>query len=289
MSPTVCILTPNPDDMAFGGRWSEVRDRMAAPLAAEGVEVVSRSWIEDPEGLKGYDLILPLVTWGYHRDYDLWCAMTDAWGFLELPIHNHPGVLRWNADKRYLGRLAEKGAPVTPTVYVDRVADIDLHELERKLGAETLIVKPQVSASAYRTLRVKPGDELVDAPEGKAMVQPYLAHVEDQGELSLIYIAGRFSHAIRKVARPGDFRVQPEWGGEITAYTPEDDVLWAADKILKAVEEPLFYARVDMVRDDADMPMLMELELIEPDLYLGFDPERGAGFARAVREAIEAR
>ncbi|MBX7250199.1 MAG: transporter [Caulobacteraceae bacterium] len=284
MSLNVCILTPNPADPAFDGRWSEVRDRMTAPLEALGVRVASRSWIEDPEGLQGFDLVLPLVTWGYHRDYDLWCAMTDAWGSLKLPFGNSPDVLRWNADKGYLGRLKSKGAPVVPTLYVDRVADIDLESAASALAAETLIVKPQVSASAYRTLRVKPGDELVDPPEGRAMVQPYLAHVEDEGELSLIYIAGRFSHAIRKVAKAGDFRVQPEWGGQISAYQPEDDVFRAAEDVLKAAGEPLFYARVDMVRDDGGAPLLMELELIEPDLYLGFDPERGAGFARAVRD-----
>lgn len=285
----VVILTPNPDDEAYRGRWSEVRDRMVGPLGAEGFSVDSRSWVEPVEGLAGYDLILPLTTWGYHRDHDLWVAMTDAWAFAGLPFQNEPGVLRWNADKRYLGRLKDKGAPVVPTAYVERIEDIDLDALSMRFACERLIVKPVVSASAYKTLRVAPGDDLVDPPEGAAMVQPYLEAVEDEGELSLIFFDGQFSHAIRKVAAEGDFRVQPEWGGHITRYEPDELVMHAATKILKAAEEPLLYARVDLVRDEHGDPMLMELELVEPDLYLGHDPEGGAGFARAVRAAVDGR
>jgi len=288
MSLSVAILTPNPDDMAFQGRWSEVRDRMVAPLKAEGIEVASRSWIEDADALGEFDLVMPLVTWGYHRDYDLWLSMIEGWGFEGVRLQNPASVLTWNADKRYLQRLLDLGAPVTPTLFVDDLNGVDLAAAARDLGAERLIVKPQVSASAYRTLRIRPGDELVDPPVGRAMIQPYLDAVEGEGEMSLIFFAGEFSHAIRKVAKAGDFRTQPEWGGHIEAYQPEPDVLAAARRILQSVSEPLLYARVDLVRDGAGRPVLMELELIEPDLYLGFDPERGAGFARAVRRAAEA-
>jgi glutathione synthase/RimK-type ligase-like ATP-grasp enzyme len=289
MSPRLAILTPNPADMAFGGRWSEVRDRMLPPLAAEGIAVESRSWIDDPATLQGFDLILPLVTWGYHRDHALWVERTRQWADAGLPFQNPPSVLRWNADKRYLGVLQDKNAPVVPTRFVDRVRQADLGAAARDFGAEVLIVKPQVSASAYKTLRLRPGDALDGAPEGPAMIQPYLDAVEGEGELSLIYLDGAFSHAIRKVAAEGDFRVQPEWGGVISRYEPEPEVRAAAERILAAVEEPLLYARVDMVRDQAGRPVLMELELVEPDLYLGFDPGRGGAFGRAVRRAIGGR
>jgi len=284
----ICILTPDPADPAFEGRWSEVRDRMVAPLAAEGARVESRPWVEEPTDLRPFDLVLPLVTWGYHRAHDQWVRRCREWRTLDVRILNPPSVLEWNADKLYLERLYELGAPVIPTVFVDRVAEADLAALAGRFGSEVLIVKPQVSASAYQTLRVRPGDPLAGAPDGRAMVQPYLDAVEGEGELSLIFFSGAFSHAIRKVAAPGDFRVQPEWGGRISAYDPPADVRAAAEAILAAVEEPLLYARVDMVRDASGRPMLMELELVEPDLYLGFDPLAGAGFARAVRAAVAA-
>lgn len=284
----VAILTPDPADPSFTGRWSQVRDRMVGPLGAEGMSVESLAWIEDPARLKAFDLVLPLTTWGYHRAYDAWQAMTDAWAFEDIRIRNPAGVLRWNADKRYLGRLWEKGAPAIPTLFVDRFQDAHLEEAAARFGTERLIVKPQVSASAYKTLRLGPGDAVEDAPEGPAMLQPYLDAVEGEGELSLIFFQGELSHAIRKVAADGDFRVQPEWGGHISRYAPEADVLAAAQAVLAAVDEDLLYARVDMVRDGDGRPLLMELELIEPDLYLDFDPERGAGFAAAARRAAEA-
>lgn len=283
----VAILTPDPSDEAFGGRWSEVRDRMVGPLAAEGISVESLSWIEDAAALHAFDLVLPLTTWGYHRGYELWRAMCDAWAFEGIRIQNPASVLHWNADKRYLARLYDAKAPVIPTMYVDRFEPRHLHEAALRFGVDRLIVKPQVSASAYKTLRLNPGDVVEDAPEGPAMIQPYLDAVEGDGELSLIFFGGEFSHAIRKVARAGDFRVQPEYGGHISAYTPEQDVLDAARQVLGEVDEPLLYARVDLVRESSGKPLLMELELIEPDLYLGFDPARGAGFARAVRRAAE--
>lgn len=283
----VAILTPDPADPAFEGRWSEVRDRMVPPLAAEGCSVESISWIEDPVPLKAFDLVLPLTAWGYHRGYELWRAMCDAWAFEGVRILNPASVLRWNADKRYLARLYDARAPVIPTMYVNRFEPRHLAEAADRFGVERLIVKPQVSASAYRTLRVRVGESAEGAPEGPAMIQPYLDAVEGDGELSLIFFGGAFSHAIRKVARAGDFRVQPEYGGHISAYDPEPEVLDAARQVLGEVEEPLLYARVDLVRETGGKPLLMELELIEPDLYLGFDPARGAGFARAVRRAAE--
>lgn len=283
----VVILTPNPDDMAFEGRWSEVRDRMVGPLNAEGVEVESLAWTE-PEDLHRFDLVLPLTVWGYHRDHDWWVESLSGWEFGGLPVLNPPSVLRWNSDKRYLQGFFDRGLPVVPTVFVDRVDQEDLARAAWLGDSSELVVKPQISASAYQTRRIRPGDALVDMPTGPAMIQPYLDAVGTDGELSLIYFDRQFSHAIRKVAAPGDFRVQPEWGGRITPYVPEPDVRAAADAILAAIDEPLLYARVDLVRDAKRAPVLMELELVEPDLYLGFDPQEGRGFARAVRAAIGA-
>jgi glutathione synthase/RimK-type ligase-like ATP-grasp enzyme len=118
------------------------------------------------------------------------------------------------------------------------------------------------------------------------MVQPYLPAIEESGEVSLIFFGGRFSHAISKRPQPGDFRVQPEFDGIIAAYTPAPDELAAAQRILAAVEEDLLYARVDLVRGLSGAPELIELELIEPDLYLGYDAHRGAAFAAAAKELI---
>lgn len=287
MSLSVAFLSPNPADESFTSRWPRVRDLMAAALAEEGVSVHTRSWIEDASELGEFDLVMPLVAWGYHRDHADWLATLDAWEFEGVRIQNPASVLRWNSDKRYLERLLRLGAPVIPTLFVDDLQPADLERAALDFGTDELIIKPQVSAGAYKTLRIRPGGDLAQGPLGPAMIQPFLDQVGGEGELSLLYFNGAFSHGVRKIAAAGDFRTQPDWGGNVSDYSPEPDVLAAAARILQAVEEPLLYARVDLVRDANGRPQLMELELVEPDLYLGFDPEAAGRFARAVRVAAE--
>ncbi len=123
-------------------------------------------------------------------------------------------------------------------------------------------------------------------PTGAAMVQPYLPDIEASGEISLIYVGGAFSHAIRKRPRRGDFRVQPEFGSIITDHAPAGDELQAGEAILESVEEELVYARIDLIRDAQARPVLMELELVEPDLYLDLAPDAGAGFAARLAERL---
>jgi hypothetical protein len=201
-------------------------------------------------------------------------------------LQNPASVLRWNADKRYLGRLEEQGAPVVPTLFADHLSIGTMEEAQARFGTDALVAKPQVSSTAWQTIRWSPGNDLEGGPDGAAMVQPYLPAIEDSGEVSLIFFGGRFSHAISKRPQPGDFRVQPEFDGIISPYSPAPDELAAAARILAAVDEDLLYARVDLVRGLSGAPELIELELIEPDLYLGYDPNRGAAFAAAAKELI---
>jgi glutathione synthase/RimK-type ligase-like ATP-grasp enzyme len=195
-------------------------------------------------------------------------------------------VLRWNADKVYLGRLADRGAPVVPTLYAERVTSAVMEGAALDFGTERLVAKPRISSTAWQTVRWSPGGSLDGGPQGAAMVQPYLPEIEKSGEVSMIYFGGAFSHAIAKRPQPGDFRVQPEFDGVIAAYAPEADEHEAAARILAAVEEPLLYARIDLVRGLEGEPRLIELELIEPDLYLGYDEGAGRRFAAAAVEAI---
>lgn len=281
----VAILTPATDDPSFQGRWREVFDRMARPLIDAGVEVAGTTWTDDAD-LTAFDLVLPVTAWGYHRKITLWTARCDAWAAAGVRLLNPASVLRWNADKRYLGRLWDAGAPAIPTVFVDRPTAADVEAAALRFGVDRLVVKPTVSAGAFRTVLVAPGDPLDDGPQGPALIQPFLPAVGTDGEVSLLFFDRRFSHAVRKVARPGDFRVQPEYDGLVGAYAPKPDELAAAEAVLAAVEEPLLYARVDLVRDRAGEPALIELELIEPDLYLGYDPGAGPRFAAAVTAAL---
>jgi hypothetical protein len=208
-----------------------------------------------------------------------------GWQEAGLRLANPPPVLLWNADKIYLDRLAGSGAPVVTTRIVEAVSEAELRPTAEAFGTNQLITKPRVSASAWQTIRWSPGRPLADGPQGAAMIQPFLPAIERSGEISLIYFAGRFSHAISKMPQPGDFRVQPEYDGVITAHHPAADELAAAEAILAVVREPLLYARVDLVRGLHGRPLLMELELVEPDLYLGYGDGASAAFAAAIADA----
>ena len=282
--PTLMILTPDPADLHHEFRWADVVDANAAPLRAAGFAVEQRVWTNAGD-LTGFDLVLPLLAWGYPRAHDRWVDAVGAWAADGIRLHNPASVLIWNSDKLYLGRFAERGVPVVPTVYAERIDAALLEETARHFGTDRLVAKPQISAGAWQTIRWSPGDPLTGGPSGPAMIQPYLAQIESEGEVSMLYFGGRFSHAIAKRPQPGDFRVQPEYDGIITAHLPTQEERAVAERVLAQIEERLLYARVDLVRG-ASGPMLIEIELIEPDLYLGYDPARGAAFAAAAKELI---
>ena len=279
----VAILTPSPRDEAFGSRWRDVLERNFEPLRDIGLTLERRAWTGEGD-LTGYALVMPLLVWGYHRDQAHWFEAIDRWEAAGVRLMNPPSVLRWNADKSYVGVLGERGAPVVPTIYADRITEGALRDAAAAFGTERVVAKPLVSSTAWKTIRW-PGDPLEEGPEGAAMIQPYLTRIETDGEVSLLYFDGRYSHAIRKVPQRGEFRVQPEYDGIISAYTPAADELAAAERILAAVDEKLLYARVDLVRGLGGDPELIELELIEPDLYLGYDEAGRRAWAHAVAAA----
>ncbi|HLL30581.1 MAG TPA: hypothetical protein VK403_06265, partial [Allosphingosinicella sp.] len=268
MSGRVCILTPDPASDGYQTRWRDVLERNSAPLREAGLEVEARDWAS-ASGLADFDLVLPLLVWGYPFAPVQWGEAVDRWEGEGVRLRNPASVLRWNSDKIYLERLAELGAPVVPTRHCTQLSEAALEEAARAFGTDRLVAKPRVSSTAWRTIRWSPGAPLEGGPEGAALVQPYLPEIEISGEVSMIFFGGTFSHAVAKRPQPGDFRVQPEFDGIIAGYRPDRDEHEAAARILAVVEEPLLYARVDLVRGPGGTPQLIELELIEPDLYLG--------------------
>ena len=284
----IAVLTPDPADLSYASHWPGVLERLGAALEGVGVSATPLPWtgqIEDASRLKAFPLVLPVVVWGYHRDHARWIAACEAWAAAGAPLANPASVLRWNSDKRYLGRLAERGVPIPETIWLDRPTVADVEAALDRFGE--VVVKPVVSGGAWRTQRIRAGDVVADLPEAPSMIQPFLPAIEAEGELSLLYFGGRLSHAVRKTAAPGDFRIQVQFGGR---YDPEpappEAALRVAETALAAVDEPLLYARVDLVRDPRGDWRLMELELIEPDFYLSCDPRGGAGFAEAVRARL---
>lgn len=279
----LAFLVPDPD---FAEEWRWAFDAEAAALVAGGVEVDPVPWT-DPRDLTSYDLVLPLVTWGYYERPDEWFAFLDRIERERLPVINPPALLRWNSDKEYLAELGEKGVPTVPTLAVDALDDAHLAEARGRFGTERLIVKPPVSGGAYETFLLGPGESIPPSVAGRRMiVQPFVEAIA-QGEYSLIFFAGEFSHCVVKRPASGDFRVQPNHGG-VTEVCPVPDGAEAlARAALAAAPAPATYARVDILRDDSGELAIMELELVEPALFLHLVPEAEARFTAAIRSAAE--
>lgn len=260
-------------------------------LRAAGVEARVARW-DAGEAPGAGDLVVIRSTWDYHRrlpEFLEAVARAEAAG---AELANPGDVVRWNADKRYLGELAADGVPVVPTWFRGPAEPARLAEVLGEAGLEAGVVKPRVSASGFETF-VARADRAEDAArwdrlvrEREMMVQPLVASIHTRGEVSLLLVAGAPSHAVRKVPVAGEFRCQEEHGGVNHPHAPtaaERDVaaraLAAADA--RAGGAPYLYARVDLVEHEG-RPVLIELELIEPALYLGMDPGAADRLAAAI-------
>jgi glutathione synthase/RimK-type ligase-like ATP-grasp enzyme len=291
----IVVLTPSPSDPSYASQWPSVLERLKEALTPEGFEVSTTPWTEhvrSAEGLRGFDLILPLLTWGYYSDYADWCRACDLWAAEGLPLANAARTLRWNSDKAYLKGLRDAGIPMAATRFVDQVTVEDVATAFDALATDTLIVKPTVSAGAWRTLKIDRGDDLAkvleNAPQGAAMIQAYLPSIETAGETSLLFFGGALSHVVNK--RPGaegEFRIQVQYGGLYQRLPePPQGALELAQQVLAQFDDDLLYARIDMTQTANGDWVLMEAELVEPDFYLASDPEAGARFAAAIKARL---
>lgn len=282
----ICILTPAPD---YYEDWSVPAADYRRLL---GDDITLREWT-NPGDLSGFDLILPLITWGYQRDCPAWFALLDRIEAENLPVANPAKLLRWNTDKAYLAELAEAGVATVPTLIRESLSDASLANAREILASPRLVVKPPISGGADGTFLIGPSDPLpVEAVGKRMLIQPYLPAISEDGEYSLFYFGGQYSHAISKHPAKGDFRVQEQFGGVERAVNAPDDAKELAEAALAATDTLLrsgtpTYARVDMVRDGAGEFRLMELELIEPSLFLGFAGDKGAMLAVAIGAALK--
>lgn len=286
--PKILLLTPASDNPAYVAVAPTWFARHGAALATAGYEVEGAPWTE-PFDPRPYAAVMPLLCWGYHFKLPQWLALLDRLEASGAPVLNPVATLRWNTTKTYLADLAAKGAPVVPTLTVDRVTPELIEEARQRFGSPIVVAKPQVSGGSHETLKVKPGDPLDGAPSGPALIQPFLPAVGEEGELALFYFNGSYSHAVTKVAAPGDFRVQVQFGGVSTPIDPPAEALAAAEAVLRAAGRPIVYCRIDLIRGLDGRLALMELEALEPDLFLEHAPDGGAMFGAAVREALTPR
>ena len=254
-------------------------------LRERGAEGVSVIWDEEGVEWGEFDLCLVRSTWDYHekhREFLDWTRRVEAAAALRNPAE----AIAWNSDKIYLRELAEQGVRTVPTVWAGRGSEADLEEVLAERGWDEAVVKPVVDLGAKNLRRVRRGEgsSALEEVLGRhdAMVQPFLPSLEEQGESSLVFIDGALSHAARKRPAAGDFRVQSIWGGTAAAAEPEAAEAELAEQALGQLDEVPLYARVDLVAGPDGEPCLIELELIEPNLYMSTHPGAAARLADAV-------
>ncbi len=279
----IALLTPAADS-PYADFWPAYFERYAAALAPAGLIAEPLPWTR--AGESDADVVMPLLTWGYHLETGRWLAMLGALAASGVRTLNSAAMLRWNTTKTYLADLEDADVPVVPTIFADRATQKTVEEARELLGGGELVIKPQISGGSHETIRLAPGAVLGNGPTGPAMIQPFLPSVSGEGELSMLHFGGVFSHAVGKVARAGDFRVQPQFGSTIGPATPSDEAMEVAAAVFAALDETPVYARVDLIRHLDGTLRVMELEAIEPDLFLEHDPEAGARFAAAVKAAL---
>lgn len=261
--------------------------RLLGALRRRGVEAEPAVW-EDPH----YD-------WSDARA----CVLRSAWDYAyRLPtflawlrrvaaattVWNPPEVAEWNTHKRYLVDLAERGVPTVPTVLLPAGSPVRLSDVLARQGWNDVIVKAAVAQTGRYLLRVPPrdmdrGQHHLDRllPHEDMLVQPFLPGVLAAGETSLVFVDGVLSHVVRKRPGDGDFRVHDDYGGSIEPSAATREELDVAERAVAAVGASLLYARVDLVPGPAG-PVVMELELVEPDLFLGYADGAAERLAAAI-------
>lgn len=278
-----CFLSM--DDMA--GYVSD--DELAIePLNLLGWSVDTISWRDAEVDWSLFDLVVLRTTWDYQKHPKEFIATLQRINS-HTRLENSLDIVRWNLDKRYLRELDERGVRIVPTIWDAIYDEGSFNDWLAEFATDEIIIKPTVSATAQNTFRLRRFDPELAAvfKNSSFMVQPFLTTVVDEGEYSLFYFSGEFSHAILKAPKSGDFRVQEEHGGVITEFAPDDKLINAAGKALRAIDGDLLYARIDLVRDDAGEFALMELELIEPALYLRMNADAPRRFAAAIDALVK--
>lgn len=261
---------------------------LLAALAERGVAAGVAAW-DDPDVRWGAALTVLRSTWDYHHRVGEFLSWIDGVAAASRLLNPAP-VVRWNANKRYLSDLAARGAAVVPTTFVPRGPRADLAGILASLRLDDAVVKPVVSAGSFQTRRLRGGATEAEqawfaalVAEREMMIQPYVASVEDHGERSLVFVEGEATHAVRKSPR---FAAEHEAVSE--ALPIATDELELAHRILATVRADLLYARVDLARDAAGNPMVMELELIEPSLFLDRCPAALERLAAAIAHRARA-
>ena len=264
---------------------------LADALAALGVDVVPIPWTEiDPYALIDAPPILLRSTWDYHRMPTLFASWLAALADAGRPTMNPPQIARDNIDKIYLQAFEAAGIAIPRTRWLDRIDHDTIGRALKDEGWDRAVLKPRIAATAYGTFLVSKDstlsdDELAPARATGTLLQEVVPEILQHGETSIVYAGGAFSHAVVKRAQDGEFRAQQDFGGRVEPVSPSTALLSLAASVMSHVADTCLYARVDVVESSRG-PLLMELELIEPELYFLFVPDAAVRMALLIADRL---
>jgi glutathione synthase/RimK-type ligase-like ATP-grasp enzyme len=257
-------------------------------LKSKGIEVQPLPWDVDSDQWNLFDSVVIRSCWNYHLLPEKFMQWLDRMESQKVKLFNSAKTVRWNLHKGYLQELEGKGVPLPETIWLKKGASANLSQLITEKNWEKAVVKPAISAAAFNTFLVSKEEAhlqqlkfIEQLQDADLLVQKFMPQVQQKGEWSLIFFDKKFSHAVIKRPAAKDFRVQDEFGGSAELASPPSFALEQAQKILSLIDESLLYTRVDGVISNNQF-LLMELELIEPMLFLADGKDAAERFAEVI-------
>ena len=268
------------------------QELLKSSLEAQGLKVNVTFWDNPSYKWQETKSLLFRTVWDYFERFD------EFWEWLEqvktkTRLINSYELIKWNIDKHYLRDLKNNGIQVVPTYFADRGNNIGLKEIANLNAWKHIVIKPAISASAFNTYKIT-NDEIEQKEQlfckllqtHDMLVQPFFPTISELGEASLMVFGGKFTHAILKKAKAGDFRVQDDFGGTVHDYNPTQEEIKFAEKVFQSCTSLPIYGRVDIVWDSNKHIYLSELEIIEPELWIRNRPESANKIAEAVNKFL---
>lgn len=267
-------------------------DKLLLFLQNKGLLIEKVIWNDPAINWDNYQVAVLKSPWDYFdliEDFYLWLDLIEN---KKIKLLNPVDIVRWNTNKHYLKEVEQAGLRITPSFFVEKNDQIDLNDFFDKFKTNKLIVKPCISGGAKNTFKVSienvtEVNEQLNAllKQEDFIIQPFLPEILESGEWSFIFFNGKYSHTLVKKAKSGDFRVQPAHGGSVHPQNPDEKLIETAARYVQTFAKGCLYARVDGTFVNGEF-LLMELELIEPFLFLNTDPQNYERYYEALQQLI---
>lgn len=262
-------------------------------IEKEGLKVNRLSWDDATFDWSTTKYILFRTTWDYfdrYSEFSDWLNKVSK----QTTLLNSENIIRWNIDKHYLQDLQKNGVHICESYFVEKGEENSLKGLAKSYNLNEFVLKPCISGGGRHTYKINSKNisdyEYVFSKlilEEAMILQPFQYNIVDKGEISLMVMNGKFTHAVLKIAKKGDFRVQDDFGGTVHNYTPTQLEIDFAEKAVKACKELPIYARIDVFTDNNNKLAIAELELIEPELWFRNHPKAADELAKGIKQLID--